>query len=298
MRKNNKVKTSYLFSNKKGQVGVIVIILIVLISIVAVAIVWNIVNPLVREKSEDIEIESFTISLEVAKVILFENGVIHVTVKGGGDELEELRFIFYDKNGNAKVLDENGLNEFETKTYYFSAIKNFGEVKSVSVVPIVNNKFGIESEVKTGEVFEVPSGVVVWKKSNEGNFEEVHSDYDLIFGNQIAISFWVNESGTIIGEDYNISYANNKTNLSYNNEKFQFENSDSLIRNHMVISIDSTAHSKIYFNNNLIDTFNVDSDLSIGDKNITLFGELEDVIVFNKALSDSEVEGIYNHQFR
>lgn len=284
--------------NNKGQIGVIVIILIILISIVAVAIVWNIVNPLVKEKSEDIEIESFTISLEVEKVILFENGVIHVTVKGGGDEIEELRFIFYDEKGNAKVLDEEGLNEFETKPYYFSAIKNFGEVKSVSVVPIVNNKFGIESEVKTGEVFEVPSGVVAWKKSNEGNFEDFYSDYSLSFGNQIAISFWVNESGTIIGENYKISYANNKTNLSYNDENFQFENSDSLIRNHIVVSIDSTVHSKIYVNNNVLGTFNVDSDLNIVDKNITLFGELEDVIVFNKALSDSEIEGIYNHQFR
>jgi hypothetical protein len=284
--------------NNKGQIGVIVIILIILISIVAVAIVWNIVNPLVKEKSEDIEIESFTISLEVEKVILFENGVIHVTVKGGGDEIEELRFIFYDEKGNAKVLDEEGLNEFETKPYYFSAIKNFGEVKSVSVVPIVNNKFGIESEVKTGEVFEVPSGVVAWKKSNEGNFEDFYSDYSLSFGNQIAISFWVNESGTIIGENYKISYANNKTNLSYNDENFQFENSDSLIRNHIVVSIDSTVHSKIYVNNNVLGTFNVDSDLNIVDKNITLFGELEDVIVFNKALSDSEIEGIYNNQLR
>jgi hypothetical protein len=284
--------------NNKGQIGVIVIILIILISIVAVAIVWNIVNPLVKEKSEDIEIESFTISLEVEKVILFENGVIHVTVKGGGDELEGLRFIFYDKKGNAKVLDEDGLNEFETKTYYFSAIKNFEEVKSVSVVPIVNNKFGIESEVKTGEVFEVPSGIVVWKKSNEGNFEDVHSDYGLSFGNQIAISFWINESGTIIGENYNVSYVNNKTNLSYNSEKFQFENSDSLIKNHIVISIDSTAHSKIYINNNVPEIFYVGGNLDIGDKNITLFGELEDVIIFNKALSDSEVEGIYNNQLR
>ena len=45
---------------KRGQARIITIILIILIIIVAIAIVWNVVNPLIGEKSEEIELSEIT----------------------------------------------------------------------------------------------------------------------------------------------------------------------------------------------------------------------------------------------
>jgi len=281
---------------KKAQVNIIVIVLIILISLVGIAIVWNVVNPLIEEKSGDIELRGFTTSLEIKDVVVFELGESRAIVnRKSGGELDGLRFVFYDVNGNSKVEDKEGLEELETKTYYFSTIEGLsGKIDRVSVAPIFNNRLGIESETQTSKILEVPSRVISWWKSEEPNY---YSDLNLNFDNQMAISFWVNDFGTINGGNYQIKYENNNVSFSYAGKNFEFENENLETWNHVVISI-SPGANKLYINNvNINSVLDVDG-LIIDDNELDLAGNLEEVILFSKALTSPQVEGLYNNQLR
>jgi len=64
---------------KRAQSQIMTSVLIILIVLIAVAIVWNFVLPLVGEKSENVDADSITTTLEVEDVVLFTTGASFVT---------------------------------------------------------------------------------------------------------------------------------------------------------------------------------------------------------------------------
>ena len=87
---------------KKGQGEIIVTMVIILLILGSFVLLWNIVNMVVRDSSEEIEIEDFLTRFEIASVdvdglggiMLFSQGAV---TKKGKNELEEIRKTYKGK---------------------------------------------------------------------------------------------------------------------------------------------------------------------------------------------------------
>lgn len=310
---------------RKAQGGVIVLVLLILIGIIIIAIVWNIIVPLIKEQSEDIQFGQFSVNLEVQNIILFENGVVRVVVsRGAGDfELEGLKFVFTDAEGRAVTRDDVAIDELNTKTYYFSPIIGIGEIEKVDVAPIVNGNLGMPTQTELGSVLEVPSGVIsLWRfddlsdsigenhctggvvsggsLSSGENISCGSEDNSLDLSNEMAINFWIrgDVDQMILRKAgaYEISLEGGK--IKFNDLNVEAGFSEFPINdgwNHVVISL--AEISKIYLNNweNLILPI---PSLVSGTGNLEIFGEIDDVMVFDKPLQRDAVEGLYNNQVK
>jgi flagellin-like protein len=305
---------------KKGQANIVAVVLIVLIVLVAVGIVWNFVAPLVKEKSQEIQFGKFTINLELRDVVLFENGVLMINVhRGSGNEnLDGLKFVFYDEEGNSVTREGRTISELETRTYSFSAIPEIGKISKVGVAPIINGKLGMLTESKPDSILKIPSGVVSWWRfddlidfiggntctpgEGEGginngvlNGKVSCSANDLNFVNEMAISFWVkgNANQIIItkGDNNKISIENKKLRFDFgakNGISFEELNEG---WNHIVISI-SPAFLKIYVNK-AVKIFEPNY-FEPNNENLIINGEVDDVMFFDIPITN--IEGIYNIQ--
>jgi len=303
---------------KKGQASIIVIILIVLIALVAVSIIWNIIGPLVRQKSSEIGIGKFTVNLEIRYVVVFENGVsmINVNRGSGNEKLDGLKFIFYDEEGNSVTREGRAISELETRTYSFSAMPEIGKLSKVGVAPIVNGRLGRVIESKPDSTLKVPSGVVSWWRFDDlndfvgGNACEAIeggisngvlngkvscSANGLSFGDSLAISFWVkgNSDQIIItkGENNKISIENNKLRFDF---IINSGISDEILNegwNHIVISL-SPAFSKVYVNK-AVKIF-PPNYFEENNDNLIINGEVDEVMFFDRPITN--IEGIYNIQ--
>lgn len=310
---------------KRGQANIVAVILIVLIALVAVGIVWNFVVPLVKEKSQEVQFGKFTINLELRDVVLFENGVLMINVhRGSGNEnLDGLKFVFYDEEGNSVTREGRTISELETRTYSFSAIPEIGKISKVGVAPIINGKLGMLTESKPDSILKIPSGVVSWWRFDDlndfigGNTCEVINGginngvlngkvsclaNGLNFIDNMAISFWVkgNTAGEIItktdGYEINITDEKKIKFVSGGQEGISEEELGENW-NHVVISIvPEVLLSKIYVNKKF-NTFTINS-FNAGDGNLIINGrigkEVDDFMFFNKSITN--IEGIYNIQ--
>ncbi len=321
---------------KKAQVSVLVLVLIILIVLISVLIIWNFVIPIVREQSENVETSQsmIGIKLDIEEVILFETGALKVTVNRGSGKgkFDGLKFVF---NGEAQsaseTIEENLLEELETKTYSFSPMKDIEEIDSVSVVPVIGDNLGMESKSEISKIIEVPNGLVSWWRfDNEqdfvdgndgvlingasliegrlvlgggGDYFEVNEDASLDIINKIALSFWIKtsrDSGVIIekADNYKVSLVDKKIKFSFSDGDIQTVNELNDGWNHVLISADVGGVKKIYLNKELeifqeSYIFNSNNDdLIIGG----FAGELDEIMFFNEPLADLEVNAIYNNQ--
>lgn len=308
---------------KKAQAEILTVVLIILISIIAIAILWNVVIPLVQERSESVGVGQFSIGLEIRDLVLFENGVSIISVNrdSGNEELDGLKFVFYDGAGNSVTRDGEEIKGLETKSYSFSPLPEIGKIVRVGVAPIINGDLGIVVESEPGSVLKIPSSVISWWRFDDltdfvgrntcvgggvsngvlnGKVDCTAVGLGLI--DNMAISFWIKGSNpkTIIskGAEYMISIdEDHKINFVSGSSSgtSDYELIDDW--NHVVISIavSSEPLSKIYLNN-AVKTFSVNS-FNGGDENLIINGELgevDDVMIFNYSLAD--VSGIYNTQ--
>ncbi|MFA7707413.1 MAG: hypothetical protein WCX73_00525 [Candidatus Pacearchaeota archaeon] len=303
---------------RKAQVGIISLILIILIVIILIAIVWNVLVPLIKEKGEDVQFGKFTINLEVKEVILFENGVSMITInrKSGNEELDGLKFVFYDEAGNSEVRDKEPIHELETKTYSFAAIPEIGKISRVGVAPIIKGNLGMLIESAPSDILMIPSGVVGWWRFDDLKDFIGGNECTLIKGgiidgvlngeancdskglnlvNNMAISFWVNgnDNKKIITKrnGYEISVVDKKIEFVYGDQQGISDEELNMSWNHVVIDI-APAFSIIYVNN-IPKTFSI-SSFNLGEGNLILNGEIDNLMILNKSITN--IEGIYNNQ--
>lgn len=151
---------------KKSQGSILIVVLIILIVLAGVVVVWNIVYPMVQKNSANADTSIFSINLNIKEIILSETGASKVTVQrnNGAGAISSMKFIFYDDTGQSFVntQNENMPKEMETKTYFFSPILSLKNIKSVSVIPIINNRPGMEYKSISLPVSSFPSGLVSW----------------------------------------------------------------------------------------------------------------------------------------
>ena len=312
----------------KGQAKILTVVLIILIVIIAMAILWNVVVPLIKEKSESVEFGQFTIGLEIQKVIVFGNGVSMISVnrKSGDEELDGLKFVFYDSEGNSVTREGGVINELETKTYSFSAIdeSGFGTIARVGVAPIINNDLGMVIESEPESVLSVPRNVVSWWKFDDLNDFVGGNICNVLDGgisegvlngkvdcssnglnlNEFAISFWIQglQDRALIRklESYEISLINNQD-IKFDDLRGKSgtsELSGGVVGggwNHIVISINSVT-PKIYVNSYPRYIEDVRGFTNFGTNNLEIFGEIDEVMIFDSSLDSTQVIGIYNIQ--
>lgn len=277
-----------LLNSKRSQGAIIVSVLIVLIVIVAIMIVWNIVFPLVKQKSGEIEIGSFTTDLKIGKASVGTLGNSKITItRGSQGDLDGIKFVFYNKEGKSVSEDVyDVLDKLETKEYSFDSL-GLVKINKIEVYPIVNDKFGIKDESEV--IKELSSYLVLsW---NQGDGQTISG---LSFSNNLGISFWVNgsENKDLINQSYTIKTVDQKIRFSYRGD---VDSSNELNDdwNHVVVSIGPV--STIYINNEYSGNFSTSSFNSFGDIKV---GDVDDLMIFNKSLDINSVSSLYNSQLR
>ncbi len=315
---------------RKAQVSIITVILIVLIVIVVFLIIWNILNPLIREKGGEVNLGRLTTNLEIEESILFATGASKITVSRGSGkgELTALKFVFYDENGNSDTAEEKTtLPELGTEIYSFSPFSNLGRIKKISVLPVIGEDLGMESESEVKDIVEIPGGLVSWWRMDDGtDFMEKNncapieivddakrgkvasfngapavcgSDAGLNIEKEIGISFWIktsSEDGEIIkkGNNYLITLENGAVNFNYR-KKVKSENEINNGEWHHVV----TTMTGIYVDSQLSSSKIMDSAGEINSEALEIGrfnGFLDEVMLFNEGLANTEVNGLFNNQ--
>ena len=141
--------------DNKGQANIITTVLIMLVVIVALIIVWNVVQPLIKTSTEQIEGDIFSVQLNIENVILnktSENATIQVKREAGKGDITELRFSFYLADGTNYIYSEDNEtlipDELETKNFEIDLgalmKENNLSVDKVSIIPVFGANAGIE----------------------------------------------------------------------------------------------------------------------------------------------------------
>lgn len=156
---------------KRAQVNIIVIVLIIVIALTLVVIAYNILIPLFKQKSSEINTEILTVNLKIKEIILFVTGSSRINLERsiGTGQITSLKFVFLDENGSSHLenVNNNLLRELESKIYYFSPFPEIGKIKSVSVYPVFENNIGREFKSDVSKFLEVPSGLISWWRLSE-----------------------------------------------------------------------------------------------------------------------------------
>ncbi len=185
---------------KNAQAGIITSMLIIVLTLTLVVVMWNIVNILVTNSAKKVDINAYTVKLDILEAKLYATGGAKVQVQrgAGGDKITDLGFLFQKKNGEVKTITRttNLPDEVDTKTYYFSPSEtallfNNTDIAKISLVPGFEANSGIkvdEEQVLTNSfgdrILDLPnpaipeekqimqeSGVVSWWKF-DGDYKD------------------------------------------------------------------------------------------------------------------------------
>lgn len=152
-KKKKDSRSEFLFNrnilnSKRSQASVIIVVLLILLALIITVIIWRVVRWTVKEKAEQIEVGTFSVNLDIRDVRAGVGGGIDIDIHryAGEGNISSLRFILEDIN--RETYHEDSLDiiyEIETKTYnVFTGLSGVEAIK-VSVVPVVGERYGIES---------------------------------------------------------------------------------------------------------------------------------------------------------
>jgi len=151
-------------NNNRAQSGIITTVLIILLVLAAVVIVWNVIKGTVKEGAEEIGIEAFTASVKIedAKIYISGDAGIKVKKESGAGNMTSLKFVFEQEDGKTSIIERKRADgyeipdELETKTYNFSynEIKPDKKITKISVIPMLNEKSGIENPADESKITE------------------------------------------------------------------------------------------------------------------------------------------------
>jgi hypothetical protein len=207
-----KFKKTAKFS-KKGQGGIISTVLIILIAIVLIIILVNIIYSFIYSNKNKIKTSHIGVSFEILEVITFFSGETKITIKRNNlpGLIDELRFVFYDKNGNSKSItkNENIPKELETKTFYFSSILELTNLEKVSLYPVIGKNIGTISETKFSKIYTLPPGLVSFFDFNDNLADSLNNNHGSLTGDAILKSdslFFENNGKFIINDSEKIDF--------------------------------------------------------------------------------------------
>ena len=316
---------------KRAQIGTITIILLILIILTSLVLVWTLVIPMIKERSEMVDISGLTINLEIKEVNFFVTGSskIILSAGAGNGDIPSLKFVFFDDTGKTYIEIKNqSIKPLETKIYSFAPILDLGKIKKISVFPVFKKTIGREFNADINKFFEIPEGLVSWWRFDDANdfvgensgsggslsdgellldgnnYFQVSDNFNLDISNEIAISALIfpESDGEIIskGDNYNISLVNNKIEFSYNLKNISSSVSvDFNNWSHVLINKNENGNFWIYLNGvavkqeQNISNFNINNEFVLIGKDFK--GKIDEVMIFNKTLAFSEIQSLYNN---
>tara|TARA_Y100000310_G_C20439006_1_gene695129 strand:+ start:216 stop:623 length:408 start_codon:yes stop_codon:yes gene_type:complete len=126
---------------KKGQAQIITTILIILVVLAAIVIIWNVINRTVTDKSKEVSVEKFSVTLSTAQVDLSQDPIlIPVAREVGQGDLIAIRIIFIDDTGNNYVYENTTYIPDELETIIYSIPRSditLINIQSFEVYPIL-----------------------------------------------------------------------------------------------------------------------------------------------------------------
>ena len=135
--------------NKKELSNIITVLLFIVLALVAVGAIWTVVNNIIESGTEDINLKSkcLEVDVELVKSECTGPGVCNVTVtrNPGGDEIGGIKLILTNDLGETNyVYDVSGDIAFlETKTE-FDIITGIANVSNVKITPYFKDEIGNE----------------------------------------------------------------------------------------------------------------------------------------------------------
>jgi hypothetical protein len=311
-------------SNKGGQAGVVTIVLVLVIILVLGLILWNIVIPLIVEKTKSVDTKGLFVTLTINEVILFPTENLKVTLsRTGAGEINGLVFVFEGGGSSAiREVKENLIMDGERRTYSFTPVIELSNITGVRVMPIVGEKTGSESESKK-IIFDVPEGIVSWwrfdkdtddyldkNNCNPGSLiinDSLNGEISCVgnpsldISEEIALSFWIKTSldGEILskGDNYKVLLENGIIKFVYAGENLtgdDFKNLKDGLWHHVVVGTMGVWVDGEPQNINKIQNSGVPNtdNLIIGDSNF----QVDEIMFFNKSIANTQIQGIYNLQ--
>lgn len=157
---------------KRGLSAVVTTLILVLLVIVAIAIIWAVINNLIREKADDIGATAFEISMSIKTVepsTAPENVKVRIERNVGDGDLQGINIIMSD-GIKSETVRVNPINEGEEEIYDISK-GGLGTITKVSIRPIggsgSNEKVGeivSEKELSYEQSVKSLGGLVAWWK--------------------------------------------------------------------------------------------------------------------------------------
>lgn len=191
---------------KRGQGNIVTVVLLILIIVAAIVIITAVIIPLVKESGKETEtgVGSISTDLEIKNVEIFWTGEVNITIHRGSDKnnINGLNFVFYESDGNNKVVkirEKDIINTTRTRIFNFnhSTILNENRIEKVSIIPIIDDRLGIEileseSNILTDRdgkrIYKNPDGLLVWWKFDGNARDSVHSYHGEFLGDALIIS--------------------------------------------------------------------------------------------------------------
>ena len=356
--------------DKRGVSEVLVTVLLVVFSLIAIGIIWAVISNLIKEKSEDINIEGFFVDLKIESVqeIIDGNYVVRVKRNQGIGNVSMVKFVVSDGE-NTEVInkDTSGFVELETRSFTFNQneLGNIVFIKEISIVPVISGRkdTGITADKKVfsnKEILQKLGAVSFWKL--DGNVrDEIGNNHGLLQGgvtfvdgkygqaasfdginglvsinsghppSDITISFWFRTSSKTASSSriFWVQYAP-ASGFNQNGARYVYINSVGGLRwgsrsisgtwrtngapaetwnenewTHFV-AVQEGDRQLVYVGGVLRDTLDTSEGLyrffeEMGDlgnsnnnPNWWYNGELDEIVIFNKALSERQIEGLYN----
>jgi hypothetical protein len=147
--------------DNKGISQIITTILIIALVMVSIGIVWAVIQNIVSQQSEDIEsgLERISLFIVGSSVEISESEVSLVVQRDvGAGNLQEIRIILYDENGESQStdVDASGLGELGSKK--FEADRNeLATITKISIAPIAVSSSGKKTPKNIVYTYKVPS---------------------------------------------------------------------------------------------------------------------------------------------
>jgi len=106
--------------NKRGLSAIVATLIIILLVLVAVGIIWVVVRNLIQGGSEQVEINTKCLAVDVAAVSVNETsaGIYDVTLRrnAGGEEIAGVKVVLFNDTASSDVLPFTAIVELATET--------------------------------------------------------------------------------------------------------------------------------------------------------------------------------------
>ena len=131
---------------KKGVSPVIATMILIGISFVSIFIFWTTIDSIIQNEAEKISLESQFVDIRVESVKFDSNGNLFVKIRrsAGGGEIGGLAIIISDGRSNKIIQENEAIKQLEVRTFVIprESIESLGNIKSVSIAPIVKSNNG------------------------------------------------------------------------------------------------------------------------------------------------------------